>query len=70
MTEPVFCGECKDHRYNEWGADSCRAKPPVAQNWLRKCADYQECQAKNAHNDCPDFEASWWTRVKRLLGGT
>ena len=65
MTKPVFCGDCK---YN-WNY-SCRANPRASQDWLRPYSKYRECQAKNAHNDCPDFEASWWTRVKRLLGGT
>lgn len=68
MTGPVFCGECKYHRYNEEGSDHCRSKPESGQNWLHKYADCWECREKNASNDCPDFEPLWWVRFEVWLG--
>jgi len=70
MTEPVFCGQCKHRQYNSWGSDKCVASPAPAHNWHSRFETRADCHNKNAENDCPDFEASWWTRVKRLLGGT
>jgi len=69
MTELVFCGDCKHLAYNQWGPDHCKANPTPSHNWHGRYDVCATASVKNATNNCPDFEASWWTRVKRLLGG-
>ena len=60
----VYCYECKQFKDDDWGDARCRAEFEILHDHKRTWRKYAKPAAKNAENDCKDFEMSFWTSVK------
>lgn len=60
MSELVFCGKCKYKRLVEAAMGCfgylCKKNPRTIITSFHSYEQEEQCEVKNANNDCPDFE--------------